>query len=194
MATDVHDSSCAGPIREIRSRAAAECNCAATGQVHLHGVGQPQKEADMKGMNRSIGITLGLATITLVASGCGAGSPRVTFDGASCGYDGPRNLKPGDVEVAFDNESGEYAALAFLSMPSDADVRASEEALVGQDFPIAGDPAPGSEIVGTILAEPGKTVTEMAPLPAGSFVVDCATFTGEQPTHAWRAVVLDVSD
>lgn len=180
--------------RVARSLVAADCNHRAVASIHLHGVTHRHLEGKMNGMNRSIRTALGLATVALLASACAAGSPRVTFDGTRCGYDGPRELTPGDVEFAFDNQSGEYAALAFLAMPSDADARASVVALVGQDFAIEGPPVPGAEIVGTILAEPGKTVTEMAPLPAGSFVVDCATFTGEQPTHGWRAVVLDVAD
>jgi len=132
-----------------------------------------------------------LMAVTVVAA-CSPGPPVVVFDGESCGYQGPDALKVGSIDVTFRNESGAFVALAFLTLPEDEVRRAEALDRVGGDFVIT-DPDSG-DVAGTILAEPGEEVTQKAPLPVGTYLVDCATFEGDQPAHAWRAAAIEVEE
>lgn len=131
--------------------------------------------------------------ILLAVSGCSSAEPQATFTGTVCEYTGPDTLQAGGVEVTFENSSGEFAALAFLELPDDESVRERELALIGSDAPIPDVPDPeGAQLAGFLLAEPGEKVVEEAPLPTGEYVIDCATFDGDQPSHAWRAAAIEV--
>lgn len=140
--------------------------------------------------HQHLGGILGTAAIVTLAAACSVSSPRVTFDGTTCRYEGPGTLTAGPSDLTFNNRSGEYAALAFLEMPEDATQRAEALALVGKDLTIT-DPD-DLVVAGVILAEPGENVTEAAPLGTGSYLIDCATFTGDRPSHAWRAAAVEV--
>lgn len=145
-----------------------------------------------KSLNRTM---LAGATLLVVASACSSGDqdPSATFDGASCSFDGTTSVRAGGFEMPFNNQSGEFAALAFLELPEDEATRTEELALVGSDGPIPAEPDPnGAQLAGFIMAEPGEEVTQEASLPEGTYVVDCTTFEGDRPSHAWRAAVLEV--
>ena len=131
--------------------------------------------------------------LALMLAACSS-APRVTFDGASCNYDGPRTVQPGGVTVTFNNTSDQYAAVAFLKLPDDGTARTDALALVGEDLVVPETDDPAVQLVGTILAEPGEEVTQDAPLPTATFVIDCAIFSGDQPSHAWRAAAIDVKE
>lgn len=137
--------------------------------------------------------TAAVGILILAAACSGSSDPGATFDGQDCVYDGPDKVDAGTIEVTFENTSGEFVALAFLELPSDPQRAADEIALVGTDGPIPEEPDPGgAQPVGFVMAEPGEEVTQEAALPSGSYVIDCATFDGERPSHAWRAGVLEV--
>jgi hypothetical protein len=131
--------------------------------------------------------------LVLMLAACGT-APRVTFDGSSCNYDGPRTVQPGGFTVTFNNTSDQYAAVAFLKLPDDGTARTDALALVGKDLAIPEGDDPEVQLVGTILAEPGEEATQDAPLPTATFVIDCAIFSGDQPSHAWRAAAIDVKE
>jgi hypothetical protein len=133
------------------------------------------------------------AALSVLMIGCSSGSPTATFDGQTCDFDGPDKVSAGGVEMTLTNTSGEFVALAFLELPGNEERRAQALALVGSDFAIPPEEDPdGAQVVGFLMAEPGEEVVEEAALPSGSYVVDCATFDGERPSHAWRAAVLEV--
>ena len=128
----------------------------------------------------------------LMTAACSFGRPLVVFDGETCRYQGPDTFRPGPTEVTFRNESGAYVALAFLALPEDEADRADALALIGQDLVIT-DPD-SADLAGVVLAEPGEEVTQEAPLPVGSYLLDCAMFDGDRPAHAWRAAAIDVEE
>ncbi len=67
------------------------------------------------------------------------------------------------------------------------------ELLIGSDGPIPPEPDPElAQRVGFMLAEPGEDVVEEVSLPSGDYVMDCATFEGDRPSHAWRAAAIQV--
>jgi hypothetical protein len=144
---------------------------------------------------RWVAMSAGAVVIALVlpvsaAVGADPGStPQLTFDGATCIYEGPEEMDAGEVEVTFDNQSGDFAALTVLELPEDEGTRDAEMSLIYADLPIPPEPDPDRvRLVGVVLAGPGETVTEAAPLPAGGYVLDCATIEGDTPSRAWRAV------
>ena len=134
-----------------------------------------------------------VAVILLVTPACSGGDPEATFTGTTCEYSGPETLQAGGFEMTFNNSSGEFAALAFLELPEDEEKRAEDLALIGSDGPIPAEPDPElAQPVGFMLAEPGEDVVEEVSLPSGDYVVDCATFEGDQPSHSWRAAAIEV--
>jgi hypothetical protein len=114
---------------------------------------------------------------------------KVTFDGSTCIYEGPDQVVPGDVEVTFENQSGEFAGLGALELPLDESARLAEMSNVYSDWPTPAEPDPdGAQFVGGVLAAPGEVVTQVTPMPAGGYVLDCAIIEGDAPSRAWRAV------
>ena len=115
---------------------------------------------------RNAAAVLGVAV--LVLSACSSSEPNASFDGTTCDFDGPDRVDAGGFEVTFSNQSGDFAALVFLELPTDETKRAEDLEFLGTGGPIPEQPDPDlAQPVGFILAEPGEEVSEEASLAAG---------------------------
>ena len=135
-----------------------------------------------------------IAAAALTAAACGGDeNPSAAFDGETCDYSGPDSVGSDGIEVSFENNSSSGAGLAFLSLV-DESARSEEVALIGTRASVAGAP-PGEalELVGVLEADAGATTTQDAPLPAGTYFIDCVTFSAGGPDEVWRAAVLEVT-
>jgi hypothetical protein len=138
---------------------------------------------------------VGIAVIgmSLLLVGCGgANRPSATFDGEQCQYSGPESVGSGDIEVTFENNSGEAASLAFLAL-RDESARAEAAATMGTRTSVGGAPPPDyMELVGQLPADPNATATQTAPLTSGTYFLDCVTFGLDGPNEVWRVAILEV--
>lgn len=130
----------------------------------------------------------------LILIGCGGtGSSSAAFDGDQCEYSGPESVRGGDLDVKFENNSDSPAALAFLNLV-DESARAEESAQIGTRVSVDGAPPGGAiELMGLLQAEPGTEESQTAPLPAGTYFLDCVTFSADgAPDEVWRVAAIEV--
>jgi len=141
---------------------------------------------------RSTVAPAGLA-LALLAGCAGSGSPTVSFDGEECTYSGPESVEQTDIEFTYTNTSSVNSSLAFLNL-TDESGRSEASSMIGTRTSVTGEPPPAYlEMVGILQAAPGDEVTQTAPLVAGTYFLDCVTFSGELPDEVWRAAELEVS-
>lgn len=139
-------------------------------------------------------ITVLVVGFVLMLSACGgSGSPSASFDGEECTYAGPESVQADEIEVTFENSSEELAALAFLSL-DDESARDEETASIGGGPVSVGgaNPEGATSLAGVLEADPGQEATQTAPLPAGTYLLDCVTFSPAGPDEVWRVAVLEV--
>ena len=65
---------------------------------------------------------IGCLLLTLL-TGCAPDSPKLTFDGERCTYQGPTDLKSGSVTLLFNNKSGVNAVVGLLRHTRDKTIQ-----------------------------------------------------------------------
>lgn len=142
-------------------------------------------------------LVVGLVTV-LSVNGDGSGPvaaadarPEVVFDGATCTYDGPTQIEPGNVEFTTINSTDEHFTLVGWRMQGEALEAELLKIPVGTGMNVWGAPLPAGEMSWNWNTDPGSTRTGVATLVAGSYLVDCATNTDGSADHVWRAARID---
>lgn len=144
-------------------------------------------------------LVVGLVTVLLVSGdgsgpvAAGSARPEVVFDGATCTYDGPREIEAGNVEFTLVNSASRLFELHVWRMEGDALQAELLRTPIGSDMEVLDEPLPDGTAYGGWHADPGATRTGVSPLGAGTFLVDCVTFTSDGATeHVWRPARIDV--
>jgi len=64
---------------------------------------------------------------------------------------------------------------------------------IGSDMALAfGDPEPAGLRWFLFGAKAGESVTQSSTLSAGTYIIDCVTFTSDVPDHLWRPAMIEV--
>lgn len=115
-------------------------------------------------------------------------SPRITFDGTTCRYDGPTLIEEGTVAFTVVNTSTPTIQFVGWNMPPSGLDAELERTPLGTDMALTPtSPTPDGTMSFLIGGPPGEEGTGTSFLLPGSHVVDCVTDTMD---HVWRAGTL----
>jgi hypothetical protein len=131
---------------------------------------------------------IGCLLLTLL-TGCAPASPELSFDGESCTYKGPTDLKTGPVKLFFLNDSGVNAVVGLLRHAGDKTIQDMID-YIGEEPSMKQSPSWGL-IVLEERVPAGTSYTWEGSLKAGIHTVVCATIS---PPGVWFGTGLTVED
>lgn len=131
---------------------------------------------------------IGCFLLTLL-TGCATASPELSFDGDSCTYQGPTDLKTGPVTLLFLNESGVNAVVGLLRHAGDKTIQDMID-YIGEEPSMKQSPS-WALIVFEESVPAGTSYTWEGSLKAGIHSVVCATIS---PPGVWFGTGLTVED
>lgn len=120
-------------------------------------------------------------------------APEVTFDGATCVYRGPGLIEQGMVEFTTVNSGSSTVGLAGWLMTEPALSAELERTPVGTDMaldPTA--PMPEGRMWFVFDTGTGESTTWPVTLMAGTYLIDCVTYTNGVSDHVWRPAQIEV--
>lgn len=139
-------------------------------------------------------IVIGLVAALLINSGnsepvaAADAAPVVTFDGATCSYDGPTQIEEGTVQITNNNSADTPYALYGWLLSGDALADELERTPVGTDMGVTdADPAPQGEAVLGWPTVPGDSQTLSVAFSTGTYLLDCKT-----EDHVWRPAQIEI--
>jgi hypothetical protein len=120
-------------------------------------------------------------------------TPKVTFDGATCTYEGPNLIQMGTVEFTLTNEAESAFGTAVFRLEEPAFGAELERVPVGSDLALApDDPEPDGLRWFLRDAAPGESVAASRSMLSGMYVIDCVTYADGVADHAWRAAMIEI--
>jgi hypothetical protein len=131
---------------------------------------------------------IGCLLLTLL-TGCAPASPELSFDGESCTYQGPTDLKSGSTTLLFRNQSGVNAVVCLLRLAGDKTIQDMID-FIGEEPSMKQTPSWGLMVVEESVP-PGTSYTWEGSLRAGIHTVVCATIS---PPGVWFGTGLTVED
>ena len=118
----------------------------------------------------------------------GEASPRITFDGAACRYEGPTLIETGTVTFTVVNTSTEPMQFVAFNMPENSLDAELERTPLGTDMSLSPTaPMPDGEMSFLTTALPGSEFLRPWGMQVGTNIIDCVT---EDTDHVWRAGAL----
>jgi hypothetical protein len=144
---------------------------------------------------RRILFMVALVCAVALAASCGTdsdGSLRLTYDGETCVYEGPTELKAGPVELTFVNESSDPAAAMSLARVMGDQTAQDLIDHIGGDGTASEKPAWVLEVVTEIASPNGGVYVWEGDLEASNYGLGC--FGSNPSVGVWYGSWLTVEE